>query len=65
MMFLDGSVQAYAANIIAENLYLQVDKDGHRDKLLEMIIVHCTNGNAVAKEAGYHQSQYTHNMESL
>jgi hypothetical protein len=29
VMFPDGVVQQYAANIIAENIYSQVDSDGH------------------------------------
>ena len=53
VMFPDGSVQAYGANIIAENLYLQVDEDGHRYQLLEMIVDHRTNGHAVSKDDGH------------
>jgi len=54
VIFPDGSVQAYGANIIAENLYSQVDEDGHRYQLLEMIVDrHTTNGHAVDKEDEY------------
>jgi len=53
VMFPDGSVQAYGANIIAENLYSQVDEDGHRYQLLKMIVDHRTNGHAVSKDDGY------------
>ena len=34
VMFLDGSIQHYAANIIAENVYSQVDEVEHRYQLL-------------------------------
>ena len=30
VMFPDGAVQQYGANVIAENLYEQVDEDGYR-----------------------------------
>lgn len=63
VMFPDGSVQAYGANIIAENLYSQVDEDGHRYQLLEMIIDHLTNGNAVAKEDGYTATKSGHCLQ--
>ena len=32
-----GAIQQYSANIIAENLYSQVDEEGHRYQLLEGI----------------------------
>ena len=35
VMFPDGSIQQYAANIIAEHMYSQVDEDGHRYHILE------------------------------
>ena len=35
VMFPDGSIQQHAANIIAEHMYSQVDKDGHRYHILE------------------------------
>ena len=44
VMFPDGSIQQYAANIIAEHMYSQVDEDGNRYQLLESIINHCTDG---------------------
>ena len=30
VMFSDGTVTQYATNIIAENIYSQIDEDGHR-----------------------------------
>ena len=35
--FLDGSTEGYTANIIAENIISQVDKEGHRQMMLEEI----------------------------
>ena len=53
VMFPDGSIQQYAANIIAEHMYSQVDKYGHRYQLLESIINHCTDGQAVHGDDGW------------
>ena len=47
VMFPDGSTQQYAVNIIAENLYSQVDEDGCRYQLLDSIIDHKTDGKAI------------------
>ena len=44
VMFPDGAIEQYAANILAENLIGQVDEDGHRYQLLESIEDHRTNG---------------------
>jgi hypothetical protein len=38
--FQDGAEQAYAANLIAENLYSQVDQEGHHFTLMKEIIDH-------------------------
>ena len=47
--FPDGEIKEYGANVIAENMYSQVDPDGHRYQLLEGIINHRRNGNAIDK----------------
>ena len=47
--FPDGAVKQYAANIIAENMYSQVDSEGHQYNLLEAILDYGTDGNAVRK----------------
>lgn len=52
VMFPDGAVQQYSANIIAQNLYSQIDEEGHRYQLLEGIIQHRKNGDAVPMERG-------------
>ena len=53
VMFPDGSIQLYVANIIAEHMYSQVDKDGHRYQLLESIIHPRTDGRAVHGDDGW------------
>ena len=40
VMFPDSAVCQYAANIIAENLYSQVDSNGHHNLLLKEITDH-------------------------
>ena len=52
-MFPDGSIQQYAANIIAEHMYPQGDEDRHRYQLLESIINHRTDGQAVHGDDGW------------
>ena len=53
VMFPDGSIQQYVANIIAENLYSQIDGDGHRYMFMDDIIDHKSNEQAVRKEDGF------------
>ena len=53
VMFPDGSVQQYAANIIAENVYSQVDEEGHRYIMLDEIVDHRKNDDAVEKHDGF------------
>ena len=48
--FGDGDVLEYSANVIAENLYSQVDTEGHRYVLLDSIIDHRKDSRAVSKE---------------
>ena len=53
VVFDDGEVKQYAANIIAENLYAQVDPDGHVHQLLDGIVGHKMMEDAVKKEDKY------------
>jgi hypothetical protein len=48
--FLDGSVNDYAANMLAEALYTQVDADGNRYLLLKEIIGHEKSPTAMSKD---------------
>ena len=51
--FPDGSTEAYTANMIAENIYAQVDDEGNSFSLLSEITEHCTNGHALSKDEGF------------
>ena len=46
-MFPDGAVCQYAADIIAENMYSQVDSNGHHTLLLKEITDHRKSAMAV------------------
>jgi hypothetical protein len=48
--FADGEVLEYAANIIAENLYSQVDSEGCRFVLLDSIVDHRKEPSATSKD---------------
>jgi hypothetical protein len=54
--FLDGTIEAVTANIIAKNLLSQVDSEGQRQLMLDEIIDHRTNGNEVPLLHGYSTS---------
>ena len=47
--FPDGVVKEYAANIIAENMYTQVDPDGHSHSILDCIIDYKRDATALNK----------------
>ena len=51
--FNDGSIKQYAANIIAENMFSQVDADGYHVMLMDEIIDHRSNGHAITKDNKY------------
>ncbi len=51
--FPDGEVREYGANVIAENMYSQVDPDECRYQLLDDIIDHRKNSDAVEPEDRY------------
>ena len=53
VQFPDGEVKEYAANVIAENMYSQVDTDGYRYQLLDSIVDHRKNGRALDQEDMY------------
>ena len=50
--FLDGTKESLSANIIAENLLAQVDEEGHRQLLMDEIIDHRKNTDAIEKKDG-------------
>ena len=45
--FPDGEIRKYCANVIAENMYSQVDAEGYRYQLLDTIVYHKQDGNAI------------------
>ena len=52
--FVDGTTEKLTANIIAENLLAQVDEEGHRQLLLDEIIDHSVNDEAITMENAYY-----------
>ena len=51
--FPDGSTEAIAANLIAENMLSQVDDEGRSYSVLSEIVDHRTNGHALSKDDGF------------
>ena len=51
--FPDGMIKEYSANVIAENMYAQVDSEGFQYNLLESIIDYATDDSAVATADKY------------
>jgi hypothetical protein len=47
--FLDGHVESMSANLIAQHLFLQVNKEGNRHILLDDIIDFRRDGMAIDK----------------
>ena len=50
----DGSVETYTANVIAENLYAQIDDDGNPYTIMEEIQDHRKDGDALSVEDGHY-----------
>ena len=53
VQFEDGRVDTYSANVIAENIFEQVDDEGERWLLMDEIVDHCK-----AKDTVSHKDQY-------
>ena len=51
--FIDGHKQAMAANLIAENMFATVNKEGHRHLILDSIIDFRKNHNAISIEDAF------------
>ena len=49
----DGKICPYTANVVADNIYAQVDSEGIRTNINDAIINHFTNGHAVSKNDQY------------
>ena len=52
VQFEDGQVLEYSANVIAENLYSQVDEEGHHQVMMEEISDHRSDATAVKRSEG-------------
>ena len=48
--YIDGTIEIMAANVIAENMLSKVDEEGHRNLLMEEIINHWTNKDAIKED---------------
>jgi hypothetical protein len=56
--FPDGSTATYAANVIAENLYSQVDDEGRHFAILQEITDHKKHGSALSKDDGFIENRH-------
>ena len=48
--YSDGSLDAFTANIIAENILSQVDDQGHRQSIMDEIMNHTKTSNTINKD---------------
>jgi len=55
VMFDNGHVEAYNANLIAENIYARTDEEGHTIYLLDEIIDHRKKADALSMADGYYE----------
>ena len=51
VQFSDGHVESYAANVIIENLYAQIDNEGNHFIVFDEIMNHRTKSQAMMKES--------------
>ena len=51
--FLNGAEAEYSANVIAENMWAQCDIEGNQRHLLEGIVNHKSDEDAVPREDGH------------
>ena len=52
--YADGYTTAMTANLIAENMFAQVDEDGHREVFIDEIIDVRSNKDAINEEDAFH-----------
>lgn len=57
MEFSDGTINDYAANVLSEALYTQVDVDGNRYLLLKEFIDHKKDQTALSRDAWTSENQ--------
>ena len=64
--FPDTTIRPYTANVIANNIYAQVDSEGIRTNIIDAIIDHCTDGHAVSKNDQYSiKKRGRHNLRKI
>ena len=51
--FPDGEIKEYAANVIAENMYSQVDEDGHQTQIMDSLVDYRKDNTAIDKADMY------------
>ena len=56
--FPDGSTDAYAANLVAENIYAQVDEEGKKHVIVDEIIDHRSDASAVIGDDSNHSNRH-------
>jgi hypothetical protein len=56
VVFEDGSTNTFTANVIAENMYPQVDDEGHHFTIVDEIIKHKSDGSAVKNDDRFVES---------
>ena len=55
--FTDGTTENYFANVIAENMYAQIDSEGQQYQLLNEIVDHRADNTAIPVEQGFVRSR--------
>ena len=53
----DGIVATLAANVISNNILSQVDEGGHRQLLMDDIIDHCSNKDAIKEVDAFYTTR--------
>ena len=52
VMFPDGAIQQYSANLIAESIYEDLDEDSYRYRLMDEVLDHQKTKDAIEKHYG-------------
>jgi hypothetical protein len=55
--FLDGSIDALQVNIIAENMFSQIDNEGQSYAILQEIVDHRKNGHALTADDSFYTAK--------
>jgi hypothetical protein len=54
VLFQDGHIEAYNANLIAENIYARVNDEGHTVYLFDEIVDHRRKADAISVDDGFY-----------